>query len=116
MAILEIPVLPDSVRWVQETNLDGVRYLLHFTWNQRESAWYVSIHDVNDDALASGAKIVANWFLFLRRINPGVMPPGRLYVTDTTGGGVDPGQRDLGERVKLIYVDAEDVAAAQATG
>jgi hypothetical protein len=109
-------VLEDNVRWVQETTLDGTRYLLHFTFNQREDAWYVSLHDVNDVPLASGAKIVANWFLFLRKIDPATMPPGLMFVSDSSGGGTDPGVNELGERVKLIYIEEVDVAEIEAEG
>lgn len=113
--ILEIPVLPGSVRWAQETTLDGVRYILHFAYNQREDAWYVSLHDVDDVPLSSGAKIVVNWFLFLRTISP-TMPLGKFFVSDTTGGARDPGRNDLGARVKLLYIEASDVAAIEAGG
>lgn len=116
MAFLEIPVLEDNFRWVQETTLDGVRFLLHFSWNEREGAWYVSLHDVDDNPIATGARIVANWFLFLRKVDTEVVPAGRFFVADTTGSGVDPGKDELGERVKLIYIEAEDAAAIGAGG
>lgn len=110
MAILEIPVLEDNVRWVQETTLDGVRFLLHFIFNEREQSWYVSLHDVDDVPIASGARIVVNWFLFLRKVEEAKAPAGRMFVSDSTGSGVDPGRNELGERVKLIYIEAADVA------
>lgn len=110
MAVLVISTSTELSSYTQRTILDGVEYLLSFQWNQREAKWYLSIADSEGAPLGSGLKLVADFPLNRRLVDPGA-PPGVLYAMDRTGEGVDPGLRDLGDRVFLIYVPVADLAA-----
>lgn len=111
MAVLTIPTVAgtENAATVQRTTLDGRDYLLYFSWNQRESRWYLTLCDADNDPIVCGVKLVARWDL-LRLVTDARRPPGKLYVDDPTGDG-DPGLDDLGTRALLRYADAEELAA-----
>lgn len=91
-------------------NLDGSDYLLELQWNGREGRWYLHLLTANGDPIVLGCKVVADAWLG-RRSPDSRMPPGMLLVVDFSGTGRDPGIDDLLDRVGLVYVDAEDLAA-----
>jgi hypothetical protein len=108
----EIPTSqPDTPYWVQQTTLEGVTYYFDFQWNFREEAWFMSILDADLDPILSGRRIVLN-FPLLRLVDER-RPPGQILALAETGGE-DPGYDELGSRVKLYYLTAEEVAEAQA--
>lgn len=111
MAIQRIPTStdPELPHYVQRTALDGVEYELRFDWNQREQRWYLRIADADGDVIAGDIKIVSGWPL-LRRRRDDRLPPGALMAVDQTGNGEDPGLTELGERVLLLYFDAEELS------
>lgn len=88
--------------------LDGEDFILRFLWNERDSHWYLTIRDSSGIDIATGFKIVAD-VPFAVHVASGMMPHGQLWIIDTTLAGVDPGLRDIGGRVLLIYVDLENV-------
>lgn len=100
----EIPTTHAGPAWVQETALDGRTYRLTFRWNTREGAWYLTLADTDDAALAGSMKLVDGVFL-LRHIVGTTRPPGELLcartptLDDITLGGV------------LYYLDADGLAA-----
>lgn len=95
----------------QRVVLDGREYLLGFQWNQREECWSMSISDQGGAAIVYGIKVVANAPL-LRRLTDRRAPPGEMFAMDRSGTGRDPGLRDFGTRVLLVYIDAADIVAA----
>lgn len=92
----------------QRVVLDGREYVLAFQWNQREAKWYLSISDQDGSPIVHGIKVVAN-FPLLRRLRDRRAPPGELYAQDRSGAGADPGLRDFGTRVILVYHPAADI-------
>ena len=89
-----------------EQDLDGVIYQISCRWNERESQWYLTLADESGDAIAAGIKIVSNWVLAGRTVDAR-MPPGSIVTVDTSGSGIDPALTDLGNRVRLAYIEAE---------
>lgn len=108
--IFQLQTLENNPFWEQETVLDGKRYLLTFKYNQRQDAWYLDIADVTGEPIASSRRLVADWVMMPRVVDER-RPGGRIYTVDTSGGGVDPGLLELGERVLVMYLDAEEVSA-----
>ena len=108
MAIRIIPTDPELSTYSQRVTLDGREYQVTLQWNQREAKWYVSLADADGAPIVDGVKVVAN-FPLLRTLTDRRAPPGEMFAMDRSGAGVDPGLRDLGRRVLLVYVDAADL-------
>lgn len=103
--VFELP--RDVPRFDVRLDLSGREYLLQVDYNGRADRWYVALRDVNGVTLASGAKIVTYWPLFLThrfdaRMPPGLLVPYSPFAPDTDPG--PPGFSDLGRRVNLAYV------------
>jgi hypothetical protein len=91
--------------YTQRMTLDGRVFTLHFTWNQREEAWYLALLDEADVEVISGVKIIANWpLLDFSKYDPR-LPDGEFIAFDLTGNGSNPGYDDfgIGKRVELNY-------------
>jgi len=109
MSILSIPVTSDPFNQTT-VNLEGSDYLLSFQWNQRESSWYMSI-SLPDETLLASVKIVTNWALLRRFVDPR-LPPGEMFAISTTNDLTNPGLNDFGPglRVDLTYWDTMTLA------
>lgn len=100
---LEIKVALDTPLYTQRITLDGIEYLFRFDWSDREQRWYLTISDIDEKELASGIKIIANWPLLRRFVNP-ALPRGTLMAADLSPqNGEPPTYAELGQRVKLVY-------------
>ncbi len=107
--MLEIPCTPQGPHFSQRTEIDGATYIFEFEWNERAQSWFLHLANQDNEPLVSGVRIIADWPLLHR--DTGVFL-GQLIAIDTTGKGESPAFQDLGERVKLVYiqqVEAEGV-------
>lgn len=96
----------------QTVGLEGLEYLMRFTWMNRTSQWLLDIYDQDENPLASGIALVVGWSL-LRRFKDSRLPPGVLMCVDVTGQNNEisvPG--DLGDRVLLMYITSDDPTLA----
>lgn len=110
MATRIIPTSTELSSYTQRVVLDGREYTLGFQWNQREAKWYLSLADQDGVAIVHGIKVVAD-FPLLRTLTDRRAPPGEIWAQDRSGTGADPGLRELGVRVILVYMDAADLVA-----
>jgi hypothetical protein len=110
MAALVLPNVVDVPHYTFSTELDGVTFRFEFRWNDRASAWFMSLRDVNGNDLVVGRRVVVGFPLLTRFSDPR-LPKGDLNAVDTTGTGTEPGINDLGGRVKLIYMTADEIPA-----
>jgi hypothetical protein len=92
----------------QVTSLDGVDFILRFLWNERDNHWFLTIRDAAGSDIITGIKLVAD-IPVGAHLTDERRPEGQIWTVDMTGAGVDPGLRDLGERVILSYVDSVSV-------
>ncbi len=100
---IEVPLAFDTPLYTIRVTLDGVEYILKFDWNDRENRWYMGFFSIDEDPLAVGIKVVANWPL-LRRFTDDRLPPGELFATDLSPMlGESPTYSELGTRVRLMY-------------
>jgi hypothetical protein len=101
----------------QEMNiaLDGVSFVLRFFWNERDESWYWELFDGARAPIWCGARIATGALLLQQCVAPN-RPKGELVAIDTRGKDLDPTLDDFGEDglVKLMYLTADDVAAALA--
>ena len=68
----------------------------------------MSLRDADGNELATGRKLVAAIPWAAHDTIDG-MPPGNLWIVDRNAADTDPGLRDLGDRVRLMYVDEDNV-------
>ena len=106
-----LPTVTDRARYSIEVELDKVFFKLDFEWVERSGHWYFSVSDATGKALVSGQRVVVGTPLLARFRNQ-AMPAGMLIAVDTSSGNVDPGFADLGDRVKLFYLEVADIPAS----
>jgi hypothetical protein len=94
--------------FTHRTVLDGREYLLKFRWNGRAGKWYLSLYDQDESPIYEGIKLVVNFPLLGARVVDERRPPGELMALDPSSDR-DPGLYDLGTRVILQYIDAENI-------
>ncbi len=109
MTVQVVPTFFNGIaRYRQVTALDGLDFVLYFSYNSRDGNWYMSIHDAQDEPIqgAVGRKLVVNWEPF-RLVVDQRAPLGLFQVLSTEHD--DPGLLDLGNGVSLYYVPEADL-------
>ncbi len=106
MALQQINTSTTLTDYTQRTILDGREYVLHLRWNGRSAKWFLSVLDQDESPIVQGIKIVADFPLLESAVDDR-LPPGVLLALDTTQEGRDPGLTELGDRVVLVYQEAE---------
>jgi hypothetical protein len=105
--ISEVPVASDPAQSFT-TQLGPRKIQFDLRWNDRASVW---VMDLTDDATGSvllrGIPLVLGCDL-LEPYNLGL---GRLVVIDTSRTNTDASYDDLGTRVKLYWLSADEVPA-----
>jgi hypothetical protein len=104
--------IPSGFASSQTLSLDGVLFTLELRWNSRAQAWSMDLYDAASNLLAGGLRLVADTPLLERFGKRDDFPAGDFIAFDSSAQGLDPGYEDLGTRVSLLYVTAEEVAAA----
>lgn len=102
MAVIIPTQFEGEARYTFECDLDEVTYRWSFEWNDRDAGWYMSLADVDGNALVSGRRVVLGYPLLSLYPDPR-LPKGILLALDTSGTDTEPGLLDLGDRVKLVY-------------
>ena len=103
--------------------LDGVPLRVRVYWSEYEEStraivgddiagqWYIDLNDdaggiaINGAALVMGADILGPY---------AYDQLGALWLLDTGETGADPGQTDMGERHKIVYVPIDEVESFHA--
>lgn len=112
MALLEIPTRNDLPIYEMAVTLDQVSYIIQLYFNNRinngQGKWMISLSDQNRNLLVAPVPVVVNYPLFDRFIDLTSLP-GTIFAFDTSGNNQDPGQFDLGNNVRLYYIEAGTV-------
>lgn len=106
--MFDIPTRSDSF-YQQTTTLDGVSYVLSFTYNQTCECWYLSIADSSGVDIYNGVKLICNNSLFRKCVDPRIFP-GALVVVSATEDTSPPELDDLlagSGRCTLIYITSD---------
>lgn len=103
--LLEIPIIFDEPSFKIRTILEGATLILRFDWSTRQERWSLSIYDGDGNALILGLPLHIDMEVISRFEITG-LPPGRLFLYDTTGAHVEAGRDDLGDRCRLFYQEA----------
>lgn len=110
MTVRVLDLLPGRSDQVQRVSLDGGVYQLRFRWNDRAACWFLDIAGVDGLALATGIAVRVGSPFGLPHATRAGMPPGLLMAADRSQSGTDPALDDLGDRVRVYYLEAADVA------
>jgi hypothetical protein len=107
MDFIEIPLRKDIFDYTEKITLEGVIYTLGIRYNARMDRWLLSIKDSADTNMAislpllNGVPLTYKW---VGRIAG--FPPGQFTMVDETDQDRSPGKDDLGDDLKLIYLEA----------
>ena len=105
MSFLELPVRSDVKSYEFTIELDGFVFTLRFKFNDRSGQWGMSIADAQNNDILSGIVLLTNIDL-VNDVVKEELPLGRFFLIDESGEDKNPGPDDLGNDVKLIYVEA----------
>jgi len=98
----------DFASFEQEVQLDGVPYQILIDYNVLFGYWTISFKDRNLNEIVSGIKLVLNYNLFDQYPGRG-LPPGELFVIDTTGNIDKIDRENVIEKLALIYIPEDEV-------
>lgn len=100
--LLEIPMTAEETSFKIRVILEGIQLILRIDWIERELRWMLSIYNAQETPLLLGLPMNINTEL-IERFEIDGLPPGKLLFYDSTGGSIEAGRDDLGDRAKLIY-------------
>lgn len=103
----------NSLSWDAIYPLEGVEYLLRFYWSTRNTKWYMSMFNQNNEPIALWMALNVD-VAPLRRFRANTnIPPGIFVVVDTTGKGEEiTAPEEFGARVILTYITSDDPTLA----
>ncbi len=106
---LILPTLTDGIEaYDLRTQLEGSDYVLAFRYNLRRELWTFSIEAPDGTSILTGQSVNVGIVLNRRAVGG---PPGVLIAVSETDDISPPTLTELGERVKLCYLTADEVAA-----
>ena len=95
------------------TAIDDETYIFEASWNHRDECWYLDLYEADGDtAIFHGVKIVLGAHLG-RMHRHALLDRGALIAHDTSGQLLDAGFSDLGARVLVFFVPADELLAAR---
>lgn len=101
----------DEPAYEYDVTLDGRDYVLRYTYSERQDAWSLDVMLPDETELATGLKLSANIPL-LHRYNDDRLPAGQLLALSMEDPPQDPGRHDLGSKVRMVYIPADELPDA----
>ncbi len=105
MATLVMPLRADVPAYTFQLSLEGRLYNWVIRFNERMSRWIMDISDENNTPLVLGTPIQVD-FNLIKRFKQSALPPGDFFAVDESGEGKQPDRQDLGNDIKLFYIEA----------
>lgn len=92
--------------------LDEDTFIFEFQWSEREECWTLTIHDVNENVVMQGVKLI-QWQPIILHHPQTNLPKGEIVVVDSENefgkGNVRIGRDDFGTRFFLVYYTKTEV-------
>lgn len=104
MAVLELPLSSFPAQSFT-TQLGDKKFFFDVRFNSRSNTWTI---DMLDDASREAVVIGLPIRLGVDLLDPYNFPYGALVATDRTGQGKEAGPDDLGSRVAVFWVSADE--------
>jgi hypothetical protein len=100
-----VPTLQDTAFYSLRINLDGLAYIIDFSYSEREDRWYMDFYDEDRNPLLLGIKVVPGYFLYEFQRDFREMPQGDLMCLTAQDLTDPPGWNQLGidQAYKLVY-------------
>jgi hypothetical protein len=116
---LEIPLAPGVASYDLRADLGDsdeskAEYQIRMRYADRLGVWLMDFLDEDGDAIFSGASCLLNVRLLKGNTHES-RPPGDLVFVATSSGGTEATLEDMGDRVQLIYMTADEVAELEAS-
>ena len=104
-----LPLSPGIPAYRVATALGDIGYVFDVRWNHRDECWYLdAFEDDGVTVIFYGVKIVLG--AHLGRIHRhALVTDGALIAYDTSRQLIDAGLDDLGSRVVVVYVPADEL-------
>lgn len=109
-----LPFFQDrSSRFAYDIELAGELFRLYFSWNARETAWYMDIQDQNENNILTGIKMVPNYRLLEQYRAYAALPDGDFVVWDLNQNPITGGITfdNMGKRYQLLFFSSEEIGA-----
>ncbi len=107
-----VPTFTDGTEaYDQRTQLEGVEYLFEFRYNLRRELWTFTMRALDGTPLLTGQTVHVGIPLNRRAVGG---PPGLLMAISETDDINSPTLHELGGRVKLCYLTADELVALEA--
>lgn len=110
MSYINIPIDSQAASLEFTQDLEGVTYLFQFQWNQRMEVWIMNLMTEDRIDIVSGVPLLLGVAL-TARFADSRLPPGQFLLVDTSETNRKPERTEMGERVQLVYIESETVAA-----
>ncbi len=101
----EIPVRSDFPAFSFQIDLEEIPFTLTFQFNDRIERWVMDIGDEEGVDILTGIPVHTGVPLIDEFVKD-KLPPGEFIAVDETGMDRDAGRNDLGNEVKLLYVES----------
>jgi len=98
-----------------EQTFEGKTYRLRFRWNRRADLWFLDIRLSDDTPVQLGAPVVLGTFL-TRLCRTANTLPGDFLASETDSVSREAGKNELGERVKLYYLERASLVSLSEGG
>lgn len=95
--------------------LEATVIALRLNFNTRARSWTLDLEAEDGSPIVRGLRLVEGVDLLAPFRYDGRLPPGQLFVRDTSGAHRDPGRDDLRADVRIVYRPAADVEIARGT-
>lgn len=106
-----LPFIPSEPEYRFRTALGDTTYIFDVRWNERDSAWYFDMLEVDETPILLGCKIVLGTY-FGRRSAHTFFSDNIIGAVDTGQDNLDPGFDDLGTRVEIWHYTASELVNA----
>ena len=109
-----VSVQPGILNQRFQVGLGGAQYTLTFRWSDRVAAWNVTVVGPEGETVVEGRRVVVGVRIAIRK-RPTERLAGWLLPVDTSGEDRAPGADELGDRVSVLWLGAEDDPVVQPT-
>lgn len=101
---MEFIPFQDRSQWRQDIELNGVNFILTFSWNVFNEFWSMNIYDIDLNPIVLGIKIVTQWNL-TEQIVQDNMPINDIICQNIVGEFQKIERYDMGRTNELVYLN-----------